>query len=147
MKLISKDALILGGWAVALEAPLSYLPQEGIISDIIFVIDTAFFICLLFLLFNKVPSFIQKTKEKLPTLAFLLSCIGWYAYVHIFIGIGGMIYLFQNEERLEDIAFLTQMNNFMTYVSYFFTTLVALSFLGGVIYLIKKKNKKEKTIG
>lgn len=70
MKLISKDALILGGWAVALEAPLSYLPQEGIISDIIFVIDTAFFICLLFLLFNKVPSFIQKTKEKLPTLAF-----------------------------------------------------------------------------
>ena len=58
-----------------------------------------------------------------------------------------MVYLFQNEERLEDIAFLTQMNNFMTYVSYFFTTLVALSFLGGVIYLIKNKNKKEKTIG
>lgn len=55
--------------------------------------------------------------------------------------------MFQNEERLEDITFLTQMNNFMTYVSYFFTTLVALSFLGGVIYLIKNKNKKEKTIG
>lgn len=76
MKLLSKEALLLGGIYGILETPFTYLKCE-FITDILFIV---FVCCAIMLCFNKTPKFISKTIENYPNISYYLVSIGWIPY-------------------------------------------------------------------
>ncbi len=77
MKLLSKEALVLGGVYGVVDAPFTIIGLD-IITDILFV---AFIICIIMLCFNKKPLFLAKIMANYPKTSYYLSSIGWIPYL------------------------------------------------------------------
>ena len=81
MKLWSKEALVLGGVYGALDTLFSLLGVD-FLSDVIFL---SFFVCVIMLLFNKIPKFISFMMNKYPRTTYYLAAIGWIPYLMLVI--------------------------------------------------------------
>ena len=89
MKLLSKEALVLGGIYGVLSTPCVYLDLENI-GYFLFIV---FIACMLGLCFSKTPMFINRIIKNYPKTAYYLASIGWIPYFVIitttgFIGLG-----------------------------------------------------------
>ncbi len=84
MKLLAKEALVLGGIYGVIDAPFTYIGLE-IIADILFII---FIICAILLCFNKTPQFLSYTIHNYPKTSYYLSSIGWIPYLTWIIVLG-----------------------------------------------------------
>ena len=77
MKLLSKEALVLGGMYGVIDAPFSIIGSE-FITDILFM---AFIICAIMLCFNKKIPFLVQVIDGYPKTSYYLSSIGWIPYL------------------------------------------------------------------
>ena len=77
MKLLSKEALVLGGVYGVIDAPFSIIGLE-FVTDILFIV---FIVCAIMLCFNKNPLFLTKIMTDYPKTSYYLSSIGWIPYL------------------------------------------------------------------
>lgn len=76
MKLLSKEALLVGGIYGVLDTPFSLIHLE-VARDMLFI---AFIISLIMLSFNRVPKFISYIFEHFQKTSYYLCSIGWIPY-------------------------------------------------------------------
>jgi len=118
MKLLSKEALVLGGVYGVIDAPFTYMQLE-LVTDVFFIV---FIICALMLCFNRTPKFLLYTIQNYPRTCYYLSSVGWIPYFSfiVLLGIVGNYYClgYANDLLKQQIVYLGIFNLFAAVISF-----------------------------
>lgn len=118
MKLLSKEALVLGGVYGVIDAPFTYMQLE-LVTDVFFIV---FIICALMLCFNRTPKFLLYTIQNYPRTCYYLSSVGWIPYFSfiVLLGIVGSYYCLEyaNDLLKQQIVYLGIFNLFAAVISF-----------------------------
>ena len=96
MKAYFKRIFLLGGLYL-LALFLSCLFNGWLFALVLYIITAVFIISLFHLLFNNVPDFLRRLREKSPGLTVCLTAIGWYPYLAV--SLATLIFLGLNTEE------------------------------------------------